>query len=89
MQQNELRRVKDRLREALAVVDVLLGLGPKVSDDVGVTDMISFCLEKEKDSTFNADFACKMDEVMKKYNKLTEGQHRALVKHHALAQSWK
>lgn len=92
---NELMKVQELLFTA---IDMLVAIDKKDDDNKGNTigteessihTMIEFCLEKEKGSTFSADFASKMVDVMAKYKKLTEGQMTTLVKHHALAKRWK
>ena len=88
----ELKNIKGKLYEAMQMIDVLIIGGvvnKKEREGPAVAEMIGYCLEVEKDTTFNADFASKMEDVMKTYNKLSEGQHNALHKHYLLAQRWK
>ena len=85
----ELEKIKKLLTESINVIDSALAENLEAIRDVPVMDMIDFCLMKEKDTTFNADFAYKMQRVMEKYNSLTKGQLHGLKKHYMLAKRWK
>lgn len=60
-----------------------------ISLNATADEMIAYCIKKQNATSFNADFAEKMDVAIEKYGFLTVGQMNTLKKVYAIARGWK